>query len=200
MCTISITFAFILSRVCCELFFLCSHYLPTYLPTYGECHQLNHFQSNVECFVLKKIICFSASNSVTRLGNFWHFGQLFKAGGKNYFAQIAHIFSTIFEQESKSFIFLVKSFLGQLLNTFGDILLVMLGPSNPIEYFLVQSSLLLLLLLINGARFGYMTNIWLKKPTCLPRIIYVYKQKHIFPAFVCGQWSIKPLNPSNYSC
>ena len=94
----------------------------------------------------------------------------------------------------------MKSFLGQLLKTFGDILLVMLGPSNPIEYFLVQSSLLLLLLLVNGARFGYMTNIWLKKPTCLPRIIYVYKQKHIFPAFVCGQWSIKPLNPSNYSC
>ena len=29
-------------------------------------------------------------NSVTRLGDFLHFGQLFKAYGNNYFAQIAH--------------------------------------------------------------------------------------------------------------
>ena len=29
--------------------------------------------------------------SVTRLGDFWHFGQPFKAGGNNYFTQIAHI-------------------------------------------------------------------------------------------------------------
>ena len=29
--------------------------------------------------------------SVTRLGDFLHFGQQFKAGGKNYFTQIAHI-------------------------------------------------------------------------------------------------------------
>ena len=31
--------------------------------------------------------------SVARLGNLLHFGQLFKACGKNYFAQISHIFS-----------------------------------------------------------------------------------------------------------
>ena len=30
--------------------------------------------------------------SVTRLGDFLHFGQLFKASGNNYFAQIAYIF------------------------------------------------------------------------------------------------------------
>ena len=30
--------------------------------------------------------------SVTRVGNLLHFGQLFKACGNNYFAQIAHIF------------------------------------------------------------------------------------------------------------
>ena len=32
------------------------------------------------------------ANSVTRLGDLMHFGQLFKASGNNYFAQIAHIF------------------------------------------------------------------------------------------------------------
>ena len=30
--------------------------------------------------------------SVTRLGDLLHYGQLFKASGNNYFAQIAHIF------------------------------------------------------------------------------------------------------------
>ena len=34
-----------------------------------------------------------AKTSVTRLGNFLHFGQQFKAGGNNYFNQIAHIVS-----------------------------------------------------------------------------------------------------------
>ena len=32
-----------------------------------------------------------AIDSVTRLGNLLHFGQLFKASNNNYFAQIAHI-------------------------------------------------------------------------------------------------------------
>ena len=32
-------------------------------------------------------------SSVTRLGNFLHFGQPFKAGGNNDFTQIAHIIS-----------------------------------------------------------------------------------------------------------
>ena len=46
--------------------------------------------------------------SVTRLGDLLHFGQLFKAGGNNYFAQIANTFLAIFVNVSKSFIFLVK--------------------------------------------------------------------------------------------
>ena len=37
----------------------------------------------------------SALFSVTRLGNFLHFGQLFKAFGNNYFTQIAHIVEQI---------------------------------------------------------------------------------------------------------
>ena len=34
---------------------------------------------------------FSLTISVTRFGNFLHFGQQFKAGVNNYFTQIAHI-------------------------------------------------------------------------------------------------------------
>ena len=41
-----------------------------------------------------------------QIGDLLNFGQLFKACGNNYFAQIAHIFVKV----SKSFIFLVKSF------------------------------------------------------------------------------------------
>ena len=43
--------------------------------------------------------------SVTRLSDFLHFGKVFKAIGNNYFIQI-------FEKVSKSFILLVKSYLG----------------------------------------------------------------------------------------
>ena len=51
MCTISITFAFILSRVCCELFFLCSHYLPTYLPMENVISSIISNQTwNVSCW------------------------------------------------------------------------------------------------------------------------------------------------------
>ena len=32
------------------------------------------------------------TGSVTRLGDLLHFGHFFKAGDKNYFAQIPHIF------------------------------------------------------------------------------------------------------------
>ena len=52
---------------------------------------------------------FKVTNNDTRLGNFLHFGQLFKACVINYFAQIAHILG-IFSQVSKSFILLVESF------------------------------------------------------------------------------------------
>ena len=45
--------------------------------------------------------------SVTRLGDLLDFGQLFKAFGNNYFAQILNIFVKM----PKSIIFEVKSFL-----------------------------------------------------------------------------------------
>ena len=40
------------------------------------------------------IICWEeqVKNSVTRLGDLLHFGQLFKVCGNKYFAQIAYIF------------------------------------------------------------------------------------------------------------
>ena len=58
-------------------------------------------------------VCFYAS-SVTRLDNLLHFGQLFKAHGKNYFAQNAHIFSN-FCKGVKMFHFSSAIILGQLL-------------------------------------------------------------------------------------
>ena len=54
----------------------------------------------------------TSTSSVTRLGDLLHFGQLFIPGGNNYFAQIAHIVRQFLKSASKSFIFLVKSFLG----------------------------------------------------------------------------------------
>ena len=45
--------------------------------------------------------------SVTRFGDLLHFGQLCKACGNNYFAQIAHMLG-MFVKVSKSFIFLVE--------------------------------------------------------------------------------------------
>ena len=51
-------------------------------------------------------------NSVIRFGDLLHFGQLFKACGMNYFAQITHIFRQFFVKLPKSFIFIVESFLG----------------------------------------------------------------------------------------
>ena len=50
--------------------------------------------------------------SVTRLGDLWDFGQLFKAFGNNSIAQISHILRQFFKV-SKPIIFLVKSFLGK---------------------------------------------------------------------------------------
>ena len=48
------------------------------------------------------------------MGDLLYFGQLFKACGNNYLAQIAHILRQ-FGKVSKSFIFPVKSFLGNFL-------------------------------------------------------------------------------------
>ena len=42
---------------------------------------------------LPKSVVKTIESSVTRLGDLLHFGQLFKACGNNYFAQIAHILS-----------------------------------------------------------------------------------------------------------
>ena len=52
-----------------------------------------------------------SSTSVARLGNLLHFGQLFKACGNNYFAQIAHTLGN-FCKGVKIFLFLAKFFLG----------------------------------------------------------------------------------------
>ena len=48
---------------------------------------------------------------MTRLGDLFDFGPLFKAFGNNLFPQISHILEAIFVKVSKSIIFLVKSFL-----------------------------------------------------------------------------------------
>ena len=50
--------------------------------------------------------------SVTRLGNLLHFGQLFKTLRHCLFCPNYPYFSAFFEKMSKSFIFQVKSFLG----------------------------------------------------------------------------------------
>ena len=50
---------------------------------------------------------------MTRLGDFLEFGQLFKAFGNNYFAQISLILRQFCKKVSKSIIFLVKSFMGK---------------------------------------------------------------------------------------
>ena len=67
-------------------------------------------------------------SSVTRFGDFLHFGQLFKACGNNYFAQIAHIVC----KGVKSFIFCSEIIFVQLLQTFGDFLLVTLDERSSV--------------------------------------------------------------------
>ena len=61
---------------------------------------------------------------MTRLGGLLHFGQLFEACGNNYFAQIAHICMV---SRFQNLSFLSKIIFGQLIKTFGDILLVTLN-------------------------------------------------------------------------
>ena len=51
--------------------------------------------------------------SVTRLDDLFHFGQLFKACGNNYFAQIAHILDN-FCKGFKNFHFSSEIIFGQL--------------------------------------------------------------------------------------
>ena len=88
------------------LTFLHSHFLSMPAPTLSPYHgRVNH--------------------SVTRLGDLSHFGQLFKSCGNNYFAQIAHILGNLL-MVSKYFIFVVKSFLGNLYRYLATLLLVTL--------------------------------------------------------------------------
>ena len=53
--------------------------------------------------------------SVTRLVNLLHFGQLFKAGGNNYFAQIAQALLSNFCKSVKIVHFSSEIIFGQLL-------------------------------------------------------------------------------------
>ena len=65
------------------------------LETYHDYDEIQSFiyvlemasQPAISCSYLGILITIS----VTRLGDFLHFGQQFKAGGNNYFTQIAHI-------------------------------------------------------------------------------------------------------------
>ena len=67
----------------------------------------------------------STVDSVTRLGDFLDFGQLFKPFCCNYFAQIAHILGN-FCKGVKIHHFSSEIIFGQLLLTFGDFSLVTL--------------------------------------------------------------------------
>ena len=55
-------------------------------------------------------------SSVTRLGDFLNFWQIFKAFGSNNIAQITHICRQFFVKVSKYLISLVKSFLGNFID------------------------------------------------------------------------------------
>ena len=63
--------------------------------------------------------------SVTRFDDLLDFGEIFKACGKNYFAQISHILGN-FCKYVKIIAFSSEIILRQLLKTFGDFLLVKL--------------------------------------------------------------------------
>ena len=58
-----------------------------------------------------------AGCSVTKLGNLWRFGQLLKAPVATIIFPRSPTFKAIFVKGSKSFIFLVKSFLGNFYRT-----------------------------------------------------------------------------------
>ena len=69
------------------------------------------------------------STSVTRLGILLHFGQLFKACGNNYFAEIAHILRQ-FLLSCQIISFSSEIIFGQVLKTFGVFLLVLLASTQ----------------------------------------------------------------------
>ena len=71
---------------------------------------------------------FSLTSSVTRLDDLLHFGLLLKACGHNYLPKLSTFLGN-FYKGFKTLIFLVKSFSGNFLYTFGDFLLVTLLTS-----------------------------------------------------------------------
>ena len=85
--------------------------------------KFRQFSSRVETELLNvmSLIPFS----VARLEDLVHFGQLFKADGNNYFAQIDHILGN-FLKVSKSFFFLAKSFLGNFYRHLAIILVTLI--------------------------------------------------------------------------
>ena len=78
-------------------------------------------------------------------------GQIFKAGGKNYFAQIAHIFDN-FCKVVKIFNLSSAIIFGQLLQTFGDFLLVTLTNTNAVK--------------LEGSKLLWTTVCWTKAFDC----------------------------------
>ena len=79
-CTASLQFNWI-------LFYQTSKYVVIWM--YWRC-RIQTSQTDTSCSIILPI--WYSSCSVTRLGDFLHFGQQFKASGNNYFTQIAHIF------------------------------------------------------------------------------------------------------------
>ena len=74
-----------------------------------------------------------ATASVTSLGDLLHFGQLLKICGNHYFAKIAHILGN-FCKGVKIFHFVPsETIFGQLLQTFGDFLLITLTATVTVK-------------------------------------------------------------------
>ena len=71
---------------------------------------------------------FTVITSVTRLGDFWVFGRLFKACGNNIYAQIAHILGLF----RHSVIFIVKFVFGLHFIDIGRFLIAL--SSHPANY------------------------------------------------------------------
>ena len=86
-------------------------------------------------------LTFSTPFQCDQIGRFFPFGQLFKACGSNYFAQIAHIFRQFFCKDVKIFHFSSEIIFWQILWTFVNFLLVTLllsllpSPSLSLSFF-----------------------------------------------------------------
>ena len=87
---------------------------------------------NCECSPYRNSMmhtCRRVPGSVTRLGDLWDFGQLFKACGNNKFAPIYHILRQ-FCKGVKIFNFSSETIFRKLFQAFGDFLLVTLGSED----------------------------------------------------------------------